>query len=73
MTARPADTPEGSDLLPGKTWYPRGQGLARTIVHLEADDDGKGLLIYRTRHGVFTTSERDFRFWIDRLSASPPR
>jgi hypothetical protein len=60
------------EFLPGETWYPRGQGLARTIVRREAVAGGQEL-IYRTSHGEFAAKERDFQFWIERLSASPPR
>jgi hypothetical protein len=62
---------EGQDLVPDETWSPRGQGLERTIVDLATDVDGQEVVTYRTRHGEFVTSARNFRFWIDRLSASP--
>jgi hypothetical protein len=61
---------EGAELLPGETWCPRGQGLARTIIRREVSDGGQRLVRYRTRYGEFTTGERDFRFWADRLSAT---
>lgn len=66
-------SPEIPALHPGETWYPRGQGLERTIVGIKPGVAGEALITYRTRHGEFTTTARDFRVWIDHLSASPPR
>jgi hypothetical protein len=63
---------DGPAILPGDTWYPRGQGLERTIVGRDAEADGQQMVRYRTRHGEFTAGEREFRFWIERLSASSP-
>jgi hypothetical protein len=69
--AQPPEVPEGPALLPGEAWYPRGQGLARTIVRLEAASDGQVMVVFRTRRGEFATSARNFQFWIERLSAAP--
>jgi hypothetical protein len=57
---------EGPVFIPGETWYPRGQGFAREIVSCDNQ-----IVRYRTKHGEFTTCERDFCFWIERLCASP--
>jgi hypothetical protein len=61
---------EGPALVPGETWRPRGQGMAREIVGRATNEDGTTMIRFLTRHGEFVTSEQDFRFWIERLSAS---
>ncbi len=58
------------ELVPGEIWWPRGQGLAREVLKVEIHDSGERLVRYRTKHGDFAITERDFRFWISRLSAS---
>jgi hypothetical protein len=61
---------EGPALVPGETWRPRGRGMAREIVGRAANEDGIIMIRFLTRHGEFVTSEQNFRFWIERLSAS---
>jgi hypothetical protein len=61
---------EGPTLVPGETWRPRGQGMAREIVGRAANEDGIIMITFLTWRGEFVSSEQDFRFWIERLSAS---
>jgi hypothetical protein len=44
--------------------------MAREIVGRATNEDGTTMIRFLTRHGEFVTSEQDFRFWIERLSAS---
>jgi hypothetical protein len=44
--------------------------MAREIVGRAANEDGIIMIRFLTRHGEFVTSEQNFRFWIERLSAS---
>jgi hypothetical protein len=60
----------GPASLPGETWYPRGRALVRKIIECQIRENGNRMVTYRTKHGEFTTSEREFQFWIERLSAS---
>jgi hypothetical protein len=61
---------EGPALVLGETWRPRGRGLAREIVGRAVNEDGVIMITFLTRHGEFITSEQNFQFWIERLSAS---
>jgi hypothetical protein len=67
----PPERSEGPPLAPGDTWYPRGKGLARTIVSCETTADGGRWVRYRTKHREFAVVDREFWFWIERMSASP--
>ncbi len=60
---------EGPKLTRGDTWRPRGSGVAREIIGHAIGSDGAAWVNYRTRHGEFASSEREFRFWIERMQA----
>ena len=61
---------ESPPLQTGQIWQPRGQGLIREILGCERQGGNTTLVRYRTRHGDFSISAGNFRFWISRLSAS---
>jgi hypothetical protein len=61
----------------GRVWAWPGEGYAwvmyyrdHEIVGRAANEDGIIIIRFLTQHGEFVTSEQDFRFWIERLSAS---
>jgi hypothetical protein len=66
----PPERCEGPALAPGETWYPRGQGLARTVVSSETTAGGGRLVRYRTKYREFAVVDRAFWFWIEHMSAS---
>ncbi len=64
---------EGPALIKGDTWRTIRPGTAREIIGHEVDPGGERCVRYRTPHGEFVCSEREFRFWIERRFASPTR